>query len=215
MSIAFSPEIFDRTTSASGAEGTTNIAGLGTSCSFILSFASGTDVEAPLILPVSVRVIAVHFSLNHGFVCREGDGATVNIGYNACLSSNSQSVVSGTIRIPHSVRSQNPILILHFRVIGNIVLSDTAVIHPTLCHPDANRQFGEDCCVNNFFTGTSKGDNCIIMVVDIVFSLETISNLHTLQFPIIDIVKINGNGHGINLCKIISNHIEPENRTCR
>ncbi len=132
-------EIFNRTASTCNTEHSVLISALCTGGCLALSIAGSANVEAPLILSVRVSIIAIHFCLNHSFVCREGFCCAVGICYNTCFSANYQSVISCTVRPPHCVWSQNVILILFSRIIGNVILTDTAIIQPALCHPDTNR----------------------------------------------------------------------------
>ena len=215
MCIAFSTEIFNGTACTSCTEYTICISGFSTCRSLALCFAGSTDMEAPFVLSVSVSIVTVHFCLKHSFVCREGFGCAISIGNDTCFSTNNQTVISGTVRIPHGVGGKNIIFVLFSRIVGDIVLTNTAVIHPTLCHPDANGKLSKNSSISNFCTCAGKCNYCIVMIVDIIFSLKTVCNLHTFEFPIVDIVKINGGGYGIYVCKVISNQVKPVNRACR
>ena len=215
VSITLGADIFNRTARTCYTEYAVFISAFFTCSSLALSFAGSTDVEAPFTLSVRVGIVTVHFCLKHSFVCREGFGCAISIGYNTCFSANNQTVISGTVRIPHSVGCQDIILILHLRIVRNIGSTDTAVIHPALCHPDTNGNLSKDVGFSNFCTCAGKRNYCIVMIVDIIFSLKTVCNLHTFEFPIVDIVKIDGGGYGVYICKVISNQVKPVNRACR
>ena len=208
-------KIFNRSACATDTEYAVFISAFRTSRSFALCGSGGTDVEAPFALSVGIGVITVHFGLNDSLVCREGHRATVSKGNKTCFSAYNESVVSGTIGVPHSMRSQNVIFILFCGIIGNVIFTDTAVIHPTPCHPNTNGKLSKDSRVSNFRSGTSKGNNRIVMVVNIILCLEAIGNFHAFQFPRIDIVKIDRRGNGLNGRKVICDNIEPIDRAGR
>ena len=214
MSITFATNIFYRTTSASYTEYTIFISTFCTCRSLTLSNTGCADMEAPLTLSVCICIVTVHFCLKNCILCRESHCCSVNKCYKTSFSTNNKSIVSCTVGIPHSMRCQNIILILFCRIVRNIILTNTAVIKPTFCIPNANRKTCKYCCFFNFCAYACKCNYCIVMVVDIILSLEAVSNFHTLKFPSVDIVKIDSCCYRINRCKIISNDINPVDRTC-
>ena len=213
VSVTLSTQILNRATSTANTEGTVLITGLGAGGSLALSSAGSADVEAPLTLLVGIGVVTVHFCLNDSLICGEGHGAAIGIGNNTGLSADDQTIISGAIGVPHGVGSQDPVLILLGRVIGNVILTDTAVIHPALCHPNADGQLCQNVGIDNFRTGAGKGNDRIVVAVYIVLSSEAISDFHAFQFPIINIIQVNGSGNGINACQVISNQVHPVQRT--
>ena len=112
VSVTLGTQVLHRAAGAADTEHTAGVAALGAGGSLILSLASSMDVETPLALFVCITVVPVHFGLNHSFVCGEGHGAAIDISDNAGFSANNQSVISGTIGIPHSMGSQNVVFIL-------------------------------------------------------------------------------------------------------
>ena len=216
MIITLSSKIFNRTACASYTEYAIFISAFSTCRSLTLSLTGSTDMETPLSLSIHISIITVHFCLNNSFIRRESHNRTISIGNKTCLGRNYQSIISCTIGIPHCMRSQDIILILLLGIIGNIILTNSAVIHPALCHPDTYRQFSKNGRVRNLFTVyTRKRNNGIIMSIYIILSRKSVSNLHTLQFPIIYIIKINCSSNRINVCKIISNQAYPIEGACR
>ena len=211
VGVTFVSEVLNRTAGTTNTEHTTGIAGGGAGSSQILSLAGGMNMEAPLVLSVCVCVIAIHFGLNHSFICREGDGATIHVGHDASFSANDQTVVSGAVGIPHGVGGQDVVLILLGGIIGDVVLANTAVIKPALCSPNTDRQLSQDGGIGNLGASAGKGDHGVIVFVDVILGLETVSDFHAFQFPIIDIVKIDGGSHGINRCQIVGDQVEPVN----
>ena len=215
MCITLHSKIFDRTACATHTESASDVTWRCTSCIFILRFACCTNMEAPLILSVSVRVVTVHFRLNNSFICGECHCTAIGIYYKTSLSRNYHSIISCTIGIPHGMRSQDIIFILHFRIIGNVVLADTAIIQPALRRPNTNRKFSKDIGISNLRSSTSESDYRIIMAVNVIFSLKSVSHFHAFQLPRIYIIKINGSCNRIYICQVISNQAYPVNRTCR
>ena len=214
VSITLSAKVLNRTACTTDTEYTTSVTGVGTGSSQILRITGGVNMEAPLALSVNIGVVAIHFGLNHSFIGREGHDAAIQEGHNTCFSTNYQSIVSSAVGVPHSMRSQNVVLVLLTGIIGNIILTDAAVIQPTLCSPNTNGQLSQDSGISNLIADAGKGDHCVIMDVYVVFSLEAISNFHAFQFPIVDIVKIDGGSHRLDFCQVISNEIHPVDRIC-
>ena len=199
--------IFDRTAGTSNTEHTVLVSILSTGRSQVHSISGSTDVETPLTLSVSISIIAIHFGLNNCLICRESHRSTISESYKTCFGTYNQSIVSRAVRIPHSMGGQDVILILHFEIIGNIILTDTAVIHPTLRHPDTYGQPRKNICVGNIIAFACKGDYRIIMGINVVFSFKSIRDFHPLKFPIVYIVQVDCGGYRIDICKIISNQI--------
>ena len=215
MGITLCSEIFNRTTSASNTEYTIFISAFCACRSFALCSTGSAYMEAPLALSVSVRVITIHFCLKYSFICRESNGCTINISNKTRFGTNHKSVISCTIGIPHSMRSKDIIPILHRGIVRNVIFTYTAIICPAIRHPDTNRKLSKESSIRYFGSCASKGNNRIIMAVDIIFRFKSISNFHAFQFPFIDIVKINGRSNGLDRRNIISNKIEPIYRACR
>ena len=205
---------FNCVTSTAYAENSVSITRFGTCSSLAYRLACFMNVEASLIL-IEVCItcilgvtITVKFGCYYIFVRRECAFSSVGIGNKTCICIYNNLNLEHTVRKPHAVRSHSKIFILLSRVILNHTKSNIFRVKVRLCHPNTNRKLCKNvCCSFNLVKNSLDSNFSIVITINSIGCLKSVCNIHTLKFPLVNLVKIDISCNFINLSNIISNKI--------
>ena len=170
----------------------------------------------PVLIKMTVSAVAVHLSMNENLIGSEGLGCLVNKGNLTCNDLSLDSVHTGTVGHPHTVRSHHLIRVNQSGVSRNYAKIDKVRISPTGKCPETNGKLCKNSLTGKLnITGTGDSKSSSVKIINSILSLKAICKLHALKLPDRDAVEVDGSSYRLDVLDTLCHEVKILNRSKR